>query len=96
MYILDSMVKKTAVVKNSAGIHVRPSGEIFKEVETYPGKVEITSNGMTMPLDNVMVLLAMGLVKGSEVTISVDGPDEEKACSRFVGLFEKEYDFPPR
>ncbi len=90
------MVKKSAVINNSAGIHVRPSGIIFKEVSGYPGKIEITYNGETYLLDNIMVLLAMGLVKGSEIEIAVEGPEEEEMCDRLKELFEKEYDFPPR
>ncbi len=90
------MVRKTAVVKNSAGIHVRPSGVIFKEINGYPGTIEITSNGTTAILNNIMVLLSLGLVKGSKVEISVEGPEEEEKCSKLVELFEQEYDFPPR
>ena len=90
------MTQKTATVKNSAGIHVRPSGVIFKEVEKYPGKIEITANGMTLPLDNVMALLTLGLVRGSKVEITVDGPEEEKTADKLVELFETEFDFPPQ
>ena len=90
------MIRKTATVKNSAGIHVRPSGVIFKAVEKYPGKIELTANGLTMPLDNVMTLLTMGLVQGSKVEIAVDGPDEEETAKKLAELFETEFDFPPR
>ncbi len=90
------MVKKHAVIRNSAGIHVRPSGIIFGQIKDYPGKIDIIFNGETHELNSIMVLLAMGLVKGSEIDIVVSGPDEEKQCTELCRLFEKEYDFPPQ
>lgn len=90
------MTRKTAVIKNSAGIHVRPSGVIFEEVNGYPGKIEITFNGDTHELNSIMTLLAMGLVNGSKVEITVEGPDEEDKSEKLKNLFETEFDFPPR
>ena len=90
------MVKKHAIIRNSAGIHVRPSGIIYENVKDYPGQIDIIFNGETYTLNSIMVLLAMGLVQGSEIDIAVAGPEEEKKCDELCGLFEKEYDFPPR
>ncbi len=90
------MVKRHAIIRNSAGIHVRPSGIIFKNIKDYPGEIDIVFNGETYRLNSIMVLLAMGLVQGSEIDIIVTGPEEKKKCDELCGLFEKEFDFPPR
>ncbi len=89
------MVKTTAVIKNSAGIHVRPSGIIFETLKDYPGSIVIIVQGERYRLDSIMVLLALGLVKGSEIQIEVNGPDEKNKCKALKELFEKEFDFPP-
>lgn len=90
------MVKTTAVIKNSAGIHVRPSGIIFEAIKDFSGSVVIISHGKRYQLSSIMVLLSLGLVKGSEIQIEVNGPDEETKCKTLKELFEKEFDFPKR
>jgi len=90
------MVKTTAVIKNSAGIHVRPSGIIFEAIKNFPGSVVIISHGERYHLNSIMVLLSLGLVKGSEIQIEVNGPEEETECKTLKELFEKEFDFPKK
>ncbi|MCK5672266.1 MAG: HPr family phosphocarrier protein [Spirochaetales bacterium] len=90
------MIKNKAVIKNNAGIHVRPSGVILGEIGTYTGKINLTMNNTTVELNSVMSLLTLGLMKGDEVEISVSGSDEENVCLKVKELMEKIYDFPPR
>jgi len=90
------MVEETAVVQNQAGIHVRPSGIIIEEIGEYEGTVTAESNGFSVELNSVMGLLSLGLVQGDEVTIKVEGPDEEEVAAQVKELFERHYDFPPR
>ncbi len=90
------MVEKAAVVKNSAGIHVRPSGVIIEVVKQYSASISAEANGLSVELNSVMSLLSLGLVQGDEVRLRVDGKGEEEIADRLVELFEKDYDFPPR
>lgn len=88
------MIEKSAIVKNSAGIHCRPAAIILKEVLGYNGLITLRSETGTCRLASVMELLTMCLEKGAEVTLSVHGDDEETIATRLVELFEREYDFP--
>lgn len=81
---------------NAQGIHCRPSAVIIKEVNSYPGKVLVVSERGDSDLRSVMSLLKLGLGPGSQVSITVTGPDEEDYCQKLVDLFQKHYDFPPR
>ena len=47
-------------------------------------------------LDSILSLISLGLCKGEEATLSVEGPEEDKAVERIGDLFEFEFDFPPR
>lgn len=85
-----------AVIKNNAGIHVRPSGVIMSEIGTYSGKIELSVMNYSVELNSVMSLLTLGLMKNDKVEISVTGPDEEKISIITKELFERIYDFPPR
>ena len=90
------MTKDKAVIKNNAGIHVRPSGVIIGEIGTYAGKIDLTINNTTVELNSVMSLLTLGLMKDDEVEIFVSGSNEEKVCLQVKELLERIYDFPPR
>ncbi len=90
------MIKMDATVQNGQGIHCRPSAVIIKEVSRYPGKVIVTCERGNSDLRSVMSLLQLGLIPGTQVSVSVTGPDEEDFCQKLVDLFQKHYDFPPR
>ncbi|OGV31303.1 MAG: hypothetical protein A2020_01370 [Lentisphaerae bacterium GWF2_45_14] len=91
------MIEKKVKIKNKAGIHCRPSSVILTTVEEFPGhKFEVISEKGNCGLQSILELLSLGLQYGDTVTIRTLGPDEEKACTKIAGLFEYEFDFPPR
>ncbi len=89
------MVTRTAVIRNSAGIHVRPSGIIIAEAGKHNGAIRVSAKGMETDLTDHMGLLALGLCKGDSVDIFVNGNNEEEVCRCLVDLFQREFDFPP-
>ncbi len=90
------MVKGSAVVRNGAGIHVRPSGVIFNAAREYDCKILVRAGGDEVRLNNVMNLIALGLRQGDELEVLVDGSEEKKVLEELLELFERRYDFPPR
>ena len=90
------MVNRTAVIQNSAGIHVRPSGVIVSKVTDYKGAICIKGNNAETDLKGVIGLLTMGLLKGDSISITISGQDEEEMGNKIVNLFEDNYDFPPK
>ncbi len=90
------MITGTAIIKNEMGIHVRPSGMIIKETSGYSGKIKLKTNKMEMDLVSIMDLLALGLIKGDEIEISVSGPEEESYNRKLIDLFEYHFDYPPK
>jgi phosphotransferase system HPr (HPr) family protein len=90
------MAVKTAIIRNEAGIHCRPSAVIVKVVEGYQGRIRIISEDDSVDIRSMMSILSLGLREGAEITIEVSGPEEESMCTELVDLFERVFDFPPR
>lgn len=93
------MKTRQVTIKNRAGIHCRPSGEILNAIgKKYPGHVvEVTYNGETLEISgSILALISLGLVCGAQATLNITGPDEEEAIREIGDLFEYEFDFPPR
>lgn len=85
-----------AVIKNKAGIHVRPTGIIIQEAKNYNCAITVAGKGMETNLDDYMGLLSLGLCMGDVIEIRVQGDEEKKAAENLKELFQKEFDFPPR
>ena len=90
------MVEATATIRNSAGIHCRPSAAIVKAISDYPGQLSISAPGGTCDPRSIMGLLSLCLEPGTPVRITVDGPDETAIACKLVELLETNFDFPTR
>ncbi|WP_187759803.1 HPr family phosphocarrier protein [Thiospirochaeta perfilievii] len=87
------MVETSAKIHNSKGIHVRPSGLIFKAIMNYGGEILIIKDGVTTPLRDIISILTLGLAYNDEITIRVSGVNEEEMIDILKDLFEKDYRF---
>jgi phosphocarrier protein HPr len=90
------MAERTAVIRNGAGIHCRPSAVIVKAIRGYAGSVLVHGASGDCDPRSIMALLGLGLQHGDRVTVSVSGPDEDEVCKMLADLFETAFDFPPR
>ncbi len=95
-FYTNDVVEQRAIIRNSAGIHCRPSACIVKAVASYPGQITILAPAGECDPRSIMALIGLGLDEGTEIVIRVEGPDEEEQCRRLVELFETHYDFPHR
>lgn len=84
-----------AVVQNAQGIHCRPSALIVKYASDYAGTITVTGERGVTALRSIMELMTLELYPDAEVTIQVEGPDEDRVCQELVHLFETHFDFPP-
>ena len=76
------------VIKDEVGIHARPAGLLVKEVKKYQSKVTIEGNGTKSDAGKLMAVMGMGIKKDMEVTITVEGDDEEQAAQAMKEFFE--------
>ncbi len=93
------MKVRKVVIRNAAGIHCRPSGVILRTIQQeFPQHLFRVKreDGEEAELDSILALISLGLCKGDEAELTVEGLNEERAVQRIGDLFEYEFDFPPR
>jgi len=88
------MIEIKATIQNAAGIHCRPTAEIIKSVLSYEGTVSVVAESGSCEIGSALELLMLGLECGTEITLQIDGPDEEASSDKFKRLFETNFDFP--
>ena len=77
------------VITDEVGIHARPAGNLAKLCKGFSSKVTIEANGKKAEATKLMAVMGLGAKKDTEVSISVEGDDEETAAAE-VEKFLKE------
>ena len=79
---------RTTTVSCRCGVHSRPASVIVQIANKYKSKVNLIAKGKTIEAKSILMLMSMGLVYGTEVTISASGPDEKDAKEAVDALIE--------
>ena len=93
------MKTRKVCIRNSAGIHCRPSGVILRSIQQefpFHTVTVTTGDGEVAVVDSILALISLGLSCGTQAVLQVEGDDEEKAIKRVGDLFEYEFDFPEK
>ena len=69
------------VIADPMGMHARPAGMLVKAVAGYASKVTVTAPTGTADAKRLKALMRLAAKQGMELTITVEGHDEEKAAS---------------
>ena len=69
------------VINDHMGMHARPAGMLVKAVAGYASKITVTAPTGTADAKRLMGLMRLAAKQGMELTISIEGPDEEKAAT---------------
>jgi len=69
------------VINDPLGMHARPAGMLVKAVAPYASKVTVTAPTGKADAKRLMALMRLAAKQGMELTITVEGADEEKAAT---------------
>lgn len=70
------------VITDAEGIHARPAGELVKAAKEFSSKITITKDGKSGDCMKIFGVMALAVKCGNEVTITVEGEDEEAAAAK--------------
>jgi len=74
-------------ITDETGIHARPAGELSKAAKEFQSEIILEAGGKQTDARRLMAIMAMGIKKGQEVTVSVEGPDEDAAAAAMEEFF---------
>lgn len=75
-------------ITDEVGIHARPAGLLVQEAKKFKSTITVTKGEKTSKATALMKLMGMGIVKGDEVTVRVEGEDEEAAAAAIQAFLE--------
>ena len=73
------MIKKQIVIKIPTGLEARPVALLVQVASQYESDIFVECEDKLVNAKSIMGMMSLGLASGEEVTVTVDGPDEEEA-----------------
>lgn len=84
------MITRDITVKNSVGLHARPATFFIQRANSFKCSLYVEREDRRMNAKSLLGVLSLGIVKGTQITLVADGPDEEEAINDLVNLIENE------
>ncbi|MCI5727064.1 MAG: HPr family phosphocarrier protein [Clostridium sp.] len=76
-------------VKDPQGLHARPAGVLVKAAKEFNSKITVVKDEKEADAKRVLNLMALGIKCGTEITVNVEGEDEEKAAETLEKFFNE-------
>ena len=77
------------VINDPLGLHARPAGLLAKLAKPYADTViSVTKGDKTVKASQLMKLMSLAAKNGDEVTVTVEGPEEEAAFKAVKAFFD--------
>lgn len=82
------MVSFKYAITDEVGIHARPAGILVKEAKKYPATITLKTAKGSADARKLMAIMALGVKQNDEVTVEVEGENEEQAAKEIQAFFE--------
>lgn len=82
------MKEFTYVIKEELGLHARPAGLLVKEAKKFQSATTLAAKGKTAAAGKLIAIMSMGVKQGDEVSVQVEGPDEDAAFEAMEKFFQ--------
>lgn len=83
--------ERTTTIKNQSGVHAMPATLLVKTADAFKAQVSISAKGKTVNAKNILVIMGMGLIKGTEVKVIAEGFDAKKAVDTLIDLIDNKF-----
>jgi phosphocarrier protein HPr len=77
------MIRKKVMIKNSSGLHARPSAALVKLSSSFKSDFFIHMHGYRVNGKSILGVMTLAAEQGAEMELEIDGPDEQ-ACLEAV------------
>ena len=75
------------IITDPLGMHARPAGMLVKAAAPYASKVTVTAPTGTADAKRLMALMRLAVKQGMELTVTIEGVDEEQAATQLQAFF---------
>ncbi|AEO08433.1 phosphocarrier protein HPr [Buchnera aphidicola str. Ak (Acyrthosiphon kondoi)] len=71
------------------GLHTRPAAQFVKEAKKFISEISIIYDGKVVNAKSLFKIQTLGLIRGSLITLSAEGEDEQQAIEHLSKIITK-------
>ena len=85
------MYVKEVLVQNKAGLHARPATFFIQKANEYKSTIMVEKEERKVNAKSLLGVLSLGITRGTIITISAEGSDEEEAVNALCDLIASNF-----
>ena len=85
------MCSKEVVVNNQVGLHARPATFFIQKANEFKSSIWVEKDERRVNAKSLLGVLSLGIVRGTAITISADGADDEEAVGALTELISTNF-----
>jgi len=86
------MISKTFTIINPTGFHVRPTKAFVQAASAFPCTIKVENKGKKVNGKSSLSMLTLGIAAQDEVTLEIDGEQEQEAMEQLGKLLTDIYE----
>ena len=72
-------------------MHANPCSLFVSTANKFNSNIKFTAKGKKVDAKSILMLMSLGLVRGTEITISAEGSDASEAVKTLVELIDNKF-----
>ncbi len=80
------MISKEITVQNEVGLHARPATFFIQKANEFKSLIIVSKDDRKVNAKSLLGVLSLGITKGTQITLSADGPDEQESLDELEAL----------
>ena len=85
------MQDKTVTIVNKLGLHARAAARFVTLASSFASDIKVTRNGQEINGKSIMGVMMLAASKGSDITLIIDGNDENEAIEKLTELIRERF-----
>ena len=86
------MIQKNVLIINKLGLHARAAAKLVSTASAFSSQLKIGKDGRMVYCKSIMSVMMLAASKGTELTLTAEGSDEEAAVDAITDLIDRRFD----
>ena len=85
------MISTVITVPNKAGLHARAAAKLVATASAFQSRIELANEEKRVDGKSILALMLLAAPQGSELTLTLDGADEQDALDAILILLAERF-----